>query len=78
MFQCPICGELMEALTNFHCQTQHRMSRKELTDRFGTPKYVSPAMRRDVQAWIRSARVLTKLDFDLAQLAARSQIRKGC
>jgi hypothetical protein len=67
----------MEALTNFHCQTQHSLSRKELIDQFGLPKYVSPAMRRDVQEWIRSTRVLTKLDFDLAQLAARSQVRKG-
>lgn len=67
----------MEALTNFHCQTQHAISRKELIHQFGLPKYVSPAMRRDVQEWIRSSRVLTKLDFELAQLAARSQFRKG-
>lgn len=77
MFQCPICGQLMEALTNYHCQTQHRMTRKELVNAFGLPKYVSPAMRRDVQEWIRSSRVLNKLDFDIAQLAVRSQARRG-
>lgn len=77
VFQCPVCGELMEALTNFHCKSRHRMSRKELVDTHGTPKYVAPAMRRDVQQWIRASQVITRLDFDVAQAAARSQLRKG-
>ncbi len=77
MFQCPICGELMEALTNYHCKSKHCMSRKELTESHGMPKYVSPAMKREVQQWIRSAQVITRLDFEVPQAAARSQLRRG-
>lgn len=77
MFQCPICGELMEALTNLHCKSRHHMSRKELVDHYGLPKYVAPMMRRDVQQWIRKSQLITRLDFDVAQAAARNQMRRG-
>ncbi|WP_181362840.1 hypothetical protein [Sulfoacidibacillus thermotolerans] len=53
------------------------MSRKELVDQHGMPRYVSPAMKREVQQWIRSSQVITRLDYEVAQAAARSQIRKG-
>ncbi|WDL98009.1 hypothetical protein [Alicyclobacillus sp. ALC3] len=73
MFQCPACGELLEALTNVHCRTHHRASRTELIARYGTPKYIIPAVNRDVQRWIRDVQVIKRLDFDLAQAAARNQ-----
>ena len=77
MFQCPVCGELMEALTDYHCKSRHRMSRKELVTQHGMPKYAAPAMRREVQQWIRASQVITRVDFDVAQAAVRSQLRKG-
>lgn len=67
----------MEALTNYHCMSRHHMSRKELVDQHGMPRYVSPAMKREVQQWIRSSQVITRLDYEVAQAAARSQIRKS-
>ena len=77
VFQCPICGELMEALTNYHCASRHHMSRKELVYQHGMPKYVSPAMKREVQQWIRASQVITSLDYEVAQAAVRSQMRKS-
>ncbi len=77
VFQCPLCGELMEALTNYHCKSRHQMSRKELVDSCGMPKYVSPAMKREVQQWIRSSQVISRLDYEISQAAARSQLKKG-
>lgn len=73
MFRCPACGELLEALTNVHCQTQHHASRGELIEQYGSPKYVIPAVNRDIQRWIRDAQVIKRLDFDMAQAAARNQ-----
>jgi isopenicillin N synthase-like dioxygenase len=75
MFQCPICGELMEILTNNHCVNKHNLTKKELLDRYGTPKYVTPTMSREVQNWIRESTIITRMDFDIAQAAARSQRR---
>lgn len=75
MFQCPICGELMEILTNNHCVNKHNLTKKELIDRYGTPKYVTPTMSREVQNWIRESTIITRMDFDIAQAAARSQRR---
>lgn len=75
MFQCPICGELLEILTNNHCVNKHYLTKKELIDRFGTPKYVTPTMSREVQNWIRESTIITRMDFDIAQAAARSQRR---
>lgn len=77
VFQCPVCGELMEALTNFHCTSRHGMSRREIVNQYGLPKYVAPMMRSDVQQWIRKAQVITRIDFDVAQAAVRSQLRHG-
>ncbi len=77
MFQCPICGELMEALTNNHCQSRHQMSRNDLIGRFGVPKYVTPAMKREIQQWIRSSQVITRMDFEVAQGAVRNQIKRS-
>jgi len=53
------------------------MTRKELVDNYGLPKYVAPMMRRDVQQWIRKSQLITRLDFDVAQAAARNQMRRG-
>lgn len=77
MFQCPACGELLEILTNFHCTSRHSMTKKQCVMLFGTPKYVTPAMNRDVQSWIRESSVITKIDFDVAQAAGRSQVKRG-
>lgn len=77
MFQCPVCGELMEILTNYHCMNKHDSTKKELLDKYGAPKYVSPAMSREVQNWIRESTIITRVDFDIAQAAARSQMRRG-
>lgn len=77
MFQCPVCGELMEILTNNHCMQKHAMSKRELVEKFGTPKYVSPTMSREVQNWIRESTIITRVDFDIAQAAVRSQLRRG-
>lgn len=77
LFECPICGELVEALTNNHCKKRHHMSRKELVDSYGVPKYVSPAMQREVQRWIQASQVITRLDFEVAQAAVRNQMKKG-
>jgi hypothetical protein len=76
LFQCPICGELMEALTNNHCTVHHDMTKKELIHKYGSPKYVTPVMTRAVQQWIRESQVITKVDFDVAQAAVRSQLRR--
>lgn len=77
MFQCPACGELMEILTNFHCTSQHSMTKERCIELYGSPKYVTAAMNREVQNWIRAAAVVTKLDFDVAQAAGRSQLKRG-
>lgn len=76
MFQCPICGELLETLTNVHCMTQHQTTRRECIEKHGSPKYVSPTMNRDVQRWIRNSQVITRMDFEMAQAAVRNQYRK--
>lgn len=73
MFQCPLCGELMEALTNIHCMNKHQLSKRELIARHGSPRYVAPRMTREVQQWIRDAQVISKADFEVAQAAARNQ-----
>ena len=77
VFQCPICGELMEALTNNHCQSRHHMSRKEIVSRYGVPKYVTPAMKREIQQWIHSSQVITRMDFEVAQGAVRNQVKRS-
>ncbi|GIM44859.1 hypothetical protein DNHGIG_04080 [Collibacillus ludicampi] len=77
MFQCPACGELMEILTNYHCMSRHSITKKELIEKYGTPKYVSPLMSREVQNWIRESTIITRLDFDVAQAAVRSQLKRG-
>jgi hypothetical protein len=77
LFQCPVCGELMEALTNVHCMARHQTTKRELIARHGAPKYVAPRINSEVQRWIRDAQVITKLDFDMAQAAARTLMRRG-
>ena len=72
MFQCPACGELMEILTNYHCTSQHNMTKKELVTHFGVPKYVSPTMSREIQNWIKESSIITKVDFEVAQAAVKS------
>jgi hypothetical protein len=76
MFQCPACGELMEALTNIHCLSRHQRSKQELIGEYGEPKYVTPTMSREVQKWIRDSQVITRMDFEVAQAAARNQFRR--
>ncbi|MDQ0188927.1 hypothetical protein JI721_02395 [Alicyclobacillus cycloheptanicus] len=44
-----------------------------MIERFGSPKYVIPAVSQDVQRWIRDAQVIRRLDFDVPQAAARNQ-----
>jgi hypothetical protein len=75
MFQCPVCGQLLEALTNVHCMTCHQTTKQELIQRYGPPKYVTPVMSREVQRWIREVQVLKSSDFDTPQLAARHTAR---
>jgi hypothetical protein len=77
MFQCPVCGELLEALTNLHCVSRHQTSKTSFLSTYGTPKYVTPTMNRDVQRWIRDAQVIRAGDFEVAQGAARNQFRKS-
>jgi hypothetical protein len=77
MFQCPACGELMEILTNYHCQSQHDMSKKELINHYGAPKYVSPTMSREVQNWIKESTIISRVDFDVAQAAARNLVKRS-
>lgn len=74
LFQCPVCGELLEALTNVHCMTRHHITKQELIARHGTPKYVAPKIDREVQRWIRDAQIISRTDFDMAQAAARNQL----
>ncbi|MFD2171695.1 hypothetical protein [Tumebacillus lipolyticus] len=77
MFQCPACGELMEILTNNHCIRHHGMTKKELIDNFGAPKYVTPTMSREVQNWIKESTIISKVDFDVAQAAARNLVKRS-
>lgn len=77
MFQCPACGELLEILTNYHCKSRHGITKKELIERYGAPKYVLPLMSREVQNWIRESTIITRVDFDVAQAAVRSQLKRG-
>lgn len=65
----------MEALTNVHCVSRHQITKRELIARHGSPKYVAPRINSEVQRWIRDAQVITRLDFDLAQAAARRLLR---
>ncbi|MCL6443440.1 MAG: hypothetical protein K6T83_08295 [Alicyclobacillus sp.] len=76
MFQCPICGELLEALTNVHCVSRHQATKREVLAQHGAPKYVTPQMNRDVQKWIRESQIITRMDFEVAQASARNQYRK--
>lgn len=77
MFQCPACGELMEILTNYHCVSQHDLSKKDLITQFGPPKYVSPTMSREVQSWIKESTIISRVDFDVAQAAARNMVKRS-
>ncbi|OFW75226.1 MAG: hypothetical protein A2201_01845 [Alicyclobacillus sp. RIFOXYA1_FULL_53_8] len=76
MFECPICGELLETLTNLHCMTQHQTTRRECIEQYGAPKYMTPTMSREVQSWIRNSQVITRMDFEMAQAAVRNQYRR--
>lgn len=76
MFQCPICGELLEALTNVHCLSKHQTSKRDLIATHGSPKYITPQMTREVQKWVKETQVITRLDFEVAQASARNQYRK--
>lgn len=73
LFRCPACGELLEALTTVHCTARHDLNRKELIERFGPPEFITLSVSRDVQRWISEAQVIRRLDFDMAQAAARNQ-----
>jgi len=75
MFQCPVCGDLLEALTNNHCMSRHHLTKHELLALYGAPKYIIPMMNRDVQKWIRDAQVIRRGDFEVAQAALRNQLR---
>ncbi len=76
MFQCPLCGELLEALTNVHCLTKHNLTRTDLVACHGAPKYVTPQMSRDIQRWIRESQVITRMDFEVSQGSVRNQYRR--
>ncbi len=76
MFQCPACGELLEALTNVHCQLKHHVSKEKFIGQYGVPKYVTPTMNRDIQRWIHDSQIIRRGDFEVAQAAARNQLRK--
>lgn len=76
MFQCPACGELLEALTNVHCLARHHTTRRDLVANHGTPKYVAPQMSRDVERWVHECQVITRMDFEVAQASARNQVRR--
>jgi len=68
----------MLALTNNHCATNHKMSKKEMIQRHGAPKFVYPTVSGDVQRWIRESQVMiTRVDFEVAQASARSQLKRG-
>jgi hypothetical protein len=67
----------MEILTNYHCMSQHNMSKKELVTQFGAPKYVSPTMSREISNWIKESTIITKVDFEVAQAAARNVTKRG-
>lgn len=76
MYQCPVCGELLEALTNIHCMSKHQSTRQEFIASFGAPKFVTPKLTREVQRWIHEAQIITRTDFEVAQASARNQLRK--
>jgi hypothetical protein len=76
MFQCPACGELLEALTNVHCITRHQVTKSDLIASLGSPKCVVPQMSRDVQQWVRNSQVITRADFEVAQASARNQYKR--
>lgn len=71
MFQCPVCGEFMEALTNLHCLTKHHTNKKDLLAKYGSPRFVMPVLSRDVQRWLTSIQVIRKSDFELSQYGAK-------
>lgn len=77
MFQCPLCGDLLEALTNNHCMSRHHLSKHEMLSLYGSPKYIIPMVNREVQKWIRDAQVIRKADFEVSQAAMRNQIRRS-
>lgn len=39
IYQCPYpgFGHLAEVITNYHCQTSHKMSREKLIKKYGKP-----------------------------------------
>jgi hypothetical protein len=71
LFQCPVCGQLLEALTNVHCMTLHQATKREIIERYGPPKYVAPVINREIQRWLREVQVIKSSDFDTPQLAVR-------
>jgi len=76
MYQCPVCGELLEALTNVHCLRRHHITRRELIADYGSPKFVTPKLTADIQKWLKNTQIITKTDFDMAQASARVIIGK--
>ncbi|QQE80350.1 hypothetical protein [Alicyclobacillus sp. SO9] len=76
MYQCPVCGELMDALTNVHCVSKHQETRREFIAHHGAPKFVSPRLTGDIQRWIRATQIITRTDFDVAQASARNLLGK--
>ncbi|GGI98039.1 hypothetical protein GCM10010885_04590 [Alicyclobacillus cellulosilyticus] len=67
MFLCPVCGELVEALTNAHCMTRHQLAKREVVARYGPPRYIAPRLTREIQRWIQEAQVIRRADFDVPQ-----------
>lgn len=78
MFECPLCGELVQYLTNNHCITKHNMTRKELIKKYGSPKYKGDMRSREINAWInKTTYVIHESNFGYAQASAKSVRKKG-
>ncbi|BCJ86469.1 hypothetical protein skT53_14540 [Effusibacillus dendaii] len=77
MNQCPLCHEVVEILTNYHCQTKHGISKKEIVKKYGEPKYFEPHTSRELSDWLKENTVFVgKKDFDIPQAAVRMVYKK--
>lgn len=67
MYQCPVpdCpASIVEELTNYHCTTHHGMTKAEVKNKYGPPKYVTMMMTGDhYRKVVEASPVLTKNAF---------------
>lgn len=67
LLQCPVCFQLMEALTSRHCMTEHGLEKTAVITHYGKP----PVIMRPFTNFSRSQPVVDERDYTNYQLFER-------